>query len=211
MAKLRALSGSDLLSIFALFGFTPFTQRGSHVKPRHVTLDGSRQTLTIVAHREVDKGTLAAIYQQAPRYIPEEHLRPYFFTEQDVPVKIRDMNQTGAMWRLALGAVLLAPVALMVWTLGHEAKFEYAMWKYSHAFKPGMARQQVEERLHADGAQFYRSSLADSIELGSVRRKPWCAPIEMSVSIQFDPKDVKTAGPTDEMRAIRLLEIGGGC
>jgi predicted RNA binding protein YcfA (HicA-like mRNA interferase family) len=71
MARLRTLSGADLLSIFALFGFTPFTRLGSHV----------RQTLTVVAHRGADKGTLAAIYRQALRYIPEDRLRPYFFTE----------------------------------------------------------------------------------------------------------------------------------
>jgi len=81
MAKLRTLSGTELLRIFGLFGFTPLTQRGSHVKLRHVTTEGSRQTLTIVMHREVDRGTLGAIFRQALRYIPEDALRPYFFTE----------------------------------------------------------------------------------------------------------------------------------
>jgi predicted RNA binding protein YcfA (HicA-like mRNA interferase family) len=81
MARLRTLSGSDLLRILGQFGFITFSQRGSHVKLRRVTPDGSPQTLTIVTHREVDRGTLGAIYRQAARYIPEDQLRPFFFTE----------------------------------------------------------------------------------------------------------------------------------
>ena len=81
MPKLRTLSGDDLLRILALFGFAVFSQRGSHVKLRRYLLDGSRQTLTVVLHRDVDKGTLRAIYRQALRYIPESKLMPHFFTE----------------------------------------------------------------------------------------------------------------------------------
>jgi predicted RNA binding protein YcfA (HicA-like mRNA interferase family) len=81
MPKLRALSGEDLPQIFGLFGFTKVSQRGSHLKLRRVAADGSRQTLTIVIHREVDRGTLRAIFRQALRYIPEADLSQYFFTE----------------------------------------------------------------------------------------------------------------------------------
>jgi len=81
MPKLRPLSGEDLLRIFGLFGFTKISQRGSHLKLRRVTADGSRQTLTIVIHREVDRGTLRAIFRQALRYIPESDRSQYFFTE----------------------------------------------------------------------------------------------------------------------------------
>jgi predicted RNA binding protein YcfA (HicA-like mRNA interferase family) len=81
MPKLRALSGEDLLRIFGLFGFAKLSQRGSHVKLRRVTAEGSRQTLTIVDHRDVDKGTLRAIFRQALRYIPESEISKYFFTE----------------------------------------------------------------------------------------------------------------------------------
>jgi predicted RNA binding protein YcfA (HicA-like mRNA interferase family) len=80
MPKLRALSGDDLLRIFGQFGFQPFSQRGSHVKLRHATARG-QQTLTIVLHRDVDKGTLRAIFRQALRYIPQSELAPHFFTE----------------------------------------------------------------------------------------------------------------------------------
>lgn len=81
MPKLRTLSGDDLLRILAGFGFRPFSQRGSHVKLRRVLPDGAKQTLTIVLHDELDKGTLRAIYRQALRFISEENLQPHFYTE----------------------------------------------------------------------------------------------------------------------------------
>jgi predicted RNA binding protein YcfA (HicA-like mRNA interferase family) len=82
MSKLRNLTGQDLLRIFSTFGFTPVTQRGSHVKLRRIQELSTRQTLTIVLHDEVDKGTLRAIFRQALRYIPNSDLRPYFYTEE---------------------------------------------------------------------------------------------------------------------------------
>jgi predicted RNA binding protein YcfA (HicA-like mRNA interferase family) len=62
MAKLRTLSGRDLLRIFSGFGFREFSQRGSHIKLRRTLLSGVHQTLTIVNHAEIDRGTLHAIY-----------------------------------------------------------------------------------------------------------------------------------------------------
>ncbi len=81
MPKLRTLSGDDLLRILASFGFRLFSQRGSHVKLRRALPDGVQQTLTIVLHDELDKGTLRAIFRQSLRFIPEEELRPHFYTE----------------------------------------------------------------------------------------------------------------------------------
>jgi len=80
MPKHRTLSGDDLQRIFAQFGFTKHSQRGSHIKLRRISASGGRETLTIVTHSEVDKGTLQAIFRQALRYIPEADLGPYFFT-----------------------------------------------------------------------------------------------------------------------------------
>ena len=59
MTKLRSLSGKDLLRIFSAFGFSPFSQRGSHIKLRRTMESGVHQTLTIVSHSEVDRGTNA--------------------------------------------------------------------------------------------------------------------------------------------------------
>ena len=81
MPRLRNLSGHDLLRIFGTFGFHRVSQRGSHVKLRRMLATGAQQTLTIVLHDEVDKGTVRAIYRQALRYLTETELRPHFYAE----------------------------------------------------------------------------------------------------------------------------------
>ena len=81
MPKLRTLSGKDLLRIFAGLEFQQFSQRGSHIKLRRTLPSGIDQTLTIVNHAEVDRGTLHAIYRQALRFVPEDQLRPHFYTD----------------------------------------------------------------------------------------------------------------------------------
>jgi len=81
MPKLRRLSGSEVIHILEQFGFTVFAQQGSHVKLRRTSLSGEKQTLTIPRHRELDVGTLRAIFRQASRYIPAEELEPRFYTE----------------------------------------------------------------------------------------------------------------------------------
>jgi len=79
MPKLKTLSGGEVVKIFSRFGFEVLSQRGSHVKLRRVISDGTKQTLTIPLHEELDKGTLRAIFRQALRYIPEDELKPYFY------------------------------------------------------------------------------------------------------------------------------------
>ena len=79
--RLRRLSGRDVVTILGRFGFAVHSQRGSHVKLRREASEGEKQTLTIPFHDELDAGTLAAVMRQASRYIPEEQLRPHFYTE----------------------------------------------------------------------------------------------------------------------------------
>jgi predicted RNA binding protein YcfA (HicA-like mRNA interferase family) len=81
MSKLRSLSGRDVIRFFYDSGFEIESQRGSHAKLRRILSDGTRQTLTIPVHEELDKGTLRAIYRQALRYLPEERLKSFFYTE----------------------------------------------------------------------------------------------------------------------------------
>ena len=81
MPKARVLSGPDVVKIFESFRFEVASQRGSHIKLRRILTDGTRQTLTVPNHRELDRGTLMAIYRQALRYIPEDELAPHFFSK----------------------------------------------------------------------------------------------------------------------------------
>ena len=79
MSRLKVLSGKDVVKILSKFGFITVSQKGSQVKLRRTLPSGTRQSLTIPLHEELDKGTLKAIYRQALRFIPEEELKPYFY------------------------------------------------------------------------------------------------------------------------------------
>ena len=78
MPGLRRLSGDEVIAILVRFGFQINSQRGSHVKLRRVIVGGTVQTLTVPRHRELDVGTIRAIFRQASRFIPEEELREEF-------------------------------------------------------------------------------------------------------------------------------------
>jgi predicted RNA binding protein YcfA (HicA-like mRNA interferase family) len=80
-ARLRALSGWDVVRALKVFGFEVAATRGSHAKLRRALADGTRQTLTIPLHDALAKGTVHAIFRQASRYVSEVELRRYFFTD----------------------------------------------------------------------------------------------------------------------------------
>ena len=79
--KLKRLSGKEVLSILSKFGFSVYSQRGSHVKLRRTSVPGEIQSLTIVMHDELDIGTIRAIVRQASRFIPEDQLRKEFYSD----------------------------------------------------------------------------------------------------------------------------------
>ena len=80
MPKIRQLSGKDIITIFAKFGFSVATQRGSHVKLSR-KVENRTQSLTIPNHKTLDKGTARAIFIQACRFISEEDIRDHFYTD----------------------------------------------------------------------------------------------------------------------------------
>ncbi|MBI4919749.1 type II toxin-antitoxin system HicA family toxin [Candidatus Azambacteria bacterium] len=80
MPKLKILSGQEIIKIFIGFDFSMAAQKGSHIKLIRI-LGGTRQTLTIPNHSELDKGTIKAIYRQALVYVSESEIRPYFYSE----------------------------------------------------------------------------------------------------------------------------------
>jgi len=79
--RLRRLSGPDVINILSQFGFGLVSQRGSHAKLRRLGRAGEKQTLTVPVHQELDPGTVRAIFRQASRYIPEDELRPHFYSD----------------------------------------------------------------------------------------------------------------------------------
>ena len=80
MPKLRVLSSREVVKIFDRFDFAVIGQTGSHIKMRRVTSD-EPQTITVPRHRELDRGTLRAIFNQASRYIDANELREHFYTK----------------------------------------------------------------------------------------------------------------------------------
>jgi len=81
MPRLKVLSGAEVVRILSIFGFKVVSQRGSHIKLRRIEAAGAQQTLTILNHKGLDRGTLGAIYRQASRYVPQGELRPHFYVE----------------------------------------------------------------------------------------------------------------------------------
>ena len=80
--RLRVLSGTYIVKIFSDFEFKILSQKGSHIKLQRILTDGTKQSLTIPLHNELDRGTLKAIFRQALRYIGEEKLKPYFYCKE---------------------------------------------------------------------------------------------------------------------------------
>lgn len=78
--RLRHLSGPEVVRILESFGFESHSQRGDHVKLRRV-IESARQTLVVPLHRELDLGTLQALYRQASSYIAVEKLRPHLYID----------------------------------------------------------------------------------------------------------------------------------
>ena len=82
MPRLRVLSGDQVIDILIGFGFSVQSQRGSHVKLRRTSATGGGfQTLTVPRHRDMDAGTLRAIFRQASRFVPEDELRSHFYAD----------------------------------------------------------------------------------------------------------------------------------
>ncbi len=79
MPKLKVLSGKNVVKILKQFGFLTVGQKGSHIKLQRTVGDGVRQSLTIPNHKELGRGTLRDIYNQALRYLSEKELAEYFF------------------------------------------------------------------------------------------------------------------------------------
>ena len=65
--RLPVLSGSEVVSTLGKVGFTPMSQRGSHLKLK--SLQG--RTAIVPLHRELAPGTLRSILRQAGLTVEE--------------------------------------------------------------------------------------------------------------------------------------------
>jgi len=80
MPKLRQLSGKEVISFFEQKGFIVCRQKGSHVNMSRIVSE-RKQVLTILNHKEINRGTLHEIFKQASHFVLESELREYFYTE----------------------------------------------------------------------------------------------------------------------------------
>lgn len=82
MPRLRRLSGKELISIFAGFGFEIYSQSGSHIRLQRI-VDGKQQRILIAVHgkKTIKPATLMNIYRTAKQYISEEEIKKYFYTD----------------------------------------------------------------------------------------------------------------------------------
>lgn len=79
MPGLKVLSGQDIVKILKGLNFAIQNQKGSHIKLVRISEAGERQVLVIPNHKEIDKGTLKAIYRQSLKYISENELFSHFY------------------------------------------------------------------------------------------------------------------------------------
>ncbi len=79
MPKLKTLSAKDVIGILEKYGFNVVAQKGSHVKLKRMNAHGT-EVLTIPNHKEIDRGTLKAIFNQVRKFISEDELRKEFYT-----------------------------------------------------------------------------------------------------------------------------------
>ncbi len=80
MSKLKSLDSEEIIKILESFGFQIHSQKGSHIKLVKKT-SFQKQVLTIPNHKELKKGTVKAIFNQASRFVSSEELENHFYTK----------------------------------------------------------------------------------------------------------------------------------
>lgn len=78
MPKLKILSSEKIISALENFGFKITGQKGSHIKLSRQT-SVQKQVLTIPNDKNLPKGTIKAIFNQASRFVSQDELKKYFY------------------------------------------------------------------------------------------------------------------------------------
>ena len=80
MHKLKRLSGKEVVRFCERLGFRVSRQRGSHINLIR-EIQGHRQVVTVPNHKEIDRGTLHAIFRKLSLFVSETELYPLFYTD----------------------------------------------------------------------------------------------------------------------------------
>jgi len=83
MARLRDLTGEQVIAILGDFGYHVAAREGEYVKVRKPVARGTSHAITFPRVKDLDRLALAAIFQEARQYVPEERLRRRFY--EDLP------------------------------------------------------------------------------------------------------------------------------
>lgn len=65
MAKLRRMSGREVIKILEDHGFSSVRQRGSHIAMQRADEEGVTTTVIVPDHKEIRLGTLQSIIRQS--------------------------------------------------------------------------------------------------------------------------------------------------
>ncbi|PIQ68733.1 MAG: hypothetical protein COV91_02535 [Candidatus Taylorbacteria bacterium CG11_big_fil_rev_8_21_14_0_20_46_11] len=79
-SKLRTLSSDEVTKFLEKHGFEVLGQRGSHIKLRRVSAWG-KETVIVPYRKQIAKGTLKSIFNKASRFIPQDDIHEFFYTE----------------------------------------------------------------------------------------------------------------------------------
>lgn len=78
--KLRVLSGKSIVGFLQKQGFEIEYGKGSHCKLARF-LKEKRQEIVVPIHKELAKGTIKAIFNQASRFISQDELKKHFYAD----------------------------------------------------------------------------------------------------------------------------------
>ncbi len=79
MPKMKILGSREVIKFLVVQGFLVNRQNGSHIiLVRHRSLH--KQVLTVPERKEIQKGTLKGIYNQASKFISRDDLDNFFYT-----------------------------------------------------------------------------------------------------------------------------------
>ncbi|OHA95966.1 MAG: hypothetical protein A3C62_02140 [Candidatus Zambryskibacteria bacterium RIFCSPHIGHO2_02_FULL_39_16] len=78
--KLRTLSGKNIVGFLQKQGFEIEYGKGSHCKLVRL-FKREKQAIVVPLHKELARGTIKAIFNQASRFVSQDELKKYFYSD----------------------------------------------------------------------------------------------------------------------------------